>query len=77
VKTHVPAPHGRVSKLFPEQDYGFIETPEGGEIYFHRNSVLPPGFDRLEIGTEVRFAEEAGQEGPQASTVAIVGRGRQ
>jgi cold shock CspA family protein/ribosome-associated translation inhibitor RaiA len=75
VKTHVPAPHGRVSKLFPEQDYGFIETPEGGEIYFHRNSVLTPGFDRLELGTEVRFAEEAGQEGPQASTVAIVGRG--
>jgi cold shock CspA family protein/ribosome-associated translation inhibitor RaiA len=77
VKTHIPAPHARVSKLFPEQDFGFLETADGGEIYFHRNSVLPPGFDRLEIGTEVRFAEEAGQEGPQASTVAIVGRGRQ
>jgi len=59
--------------LFPKQDYGFLETPDGREIYFHRNSVLHPGFDRLEIGTEVRFVEELGQEGPQASTVAIVG----
>lgn len=75
VKTHVPAPQGRVSLLHPEQGYGFITTPEGREIYFHRNSVLPPGFDQLELGTAVRFAEEAGQEGPQASTVAITGRG--
>jgi hypothetical protein len=28
----------------------------------------------LEIGTEVRFAEEQGEEGPQASTVHIVGK---
>ena len=72
-KTHEAAPHGRVTMLFPKQDYGFLETPDGREIYFHRNSVLHPGFDRLEIGTEVRFVEELGQEGPQASTVAIVG----
>jgi cold shock CspA family protein len=35
--------------------------------------VLHPGFERLAIGTEVRFTEEAGEQGPQASTVAIVG----
>jgi cold shock CspA family protein/ribosome-associated translation inhibitor RaiA len=73
VKVHENAPSGRVCRLFPEQDYGFLETPDGREIYFHRNSVLHPGFERLEIGTEVRFTEEAGAQGPQASTVAIVG----
>jgi ribosome-associated translation inhibitor RaiA/cold shock CspA family protein len=73
VKVHEDAPRGRICKLFPEQDYGFLETPEGREVYFHRNSVLHPGFERLEIGTEVRISEEAGAEGPQASTVAIVG----
>ena len=71
VKTHEASPHARVSKLFPERGYGFLETPDGREIYFHRNSVLHPGFDRLAIGIEVRFIEEPGQDGPQASTVAI------
>lgn len=28
-------------------------------------------FDRLEVGTRVRFAEEAGEAGPQASSVAV------
>ena len=31
-------------------------------------------FDRLEIGAEVRFAEEPGELGPQASTVHVVGK---
>jgi cold shock CspA family protein len=73
VKFHEETRRAQVSRLFPEEDYGFLETPDGREIYFHRHSVLHPGFDRLAIGTEVRFAEEAGEKGPQASTVAIVG----
>lgn len=73
VKAHEPVPHAHVAKLFPEENYGFLETPDGREIYFHRNSVLGRGFDSLEIGTEVRFAEEDGLKGPQASTVAVVG----
>ena len=49
--------------------------PQGEEIYFHRNAVLePPGFDRLEVGSRVRFAEQQGFEGPQASTVSLVGK---
>ncbi|HLK58307.1 MAG TPA: HPF/RaiA family ribosome-associated protein [Chthonomonadaceae bacterium] len=71
VKVHAPSPYARVARLFPGDDYGFLTTPDGVEIYFHRNSVLNEGFDRLEIGTEVSFAEEEGEKGPQASTVRI------
>jgi cold shock CspA family protein/ribosome-associated translation inhibitor RaiA len=74
VKSLETAPHARVSKLVPEEGYGFLETPEGREIYFHRHSVLHEGFDRLEVGTEVTFVEEEGKKGPQASTVKPVGR---
>ncbi len=74
VKSHETAPHARVSKLFRTEGYGFLETADGREVYFHANSVLPPGFSHLEIGTEVRFTEEQGAEGPQASTVAIAGK---
>jgi ribosomal subunit interface protein len=74
VKSHVAPPHARISKLFPEEGYGFLETPGGREVYFHRNSVLNGGFDRLKIGMEVRFAEEEGEKGPQASTVTPIGK---
>jgi cold shock CspA family protein/ribosome-associated translation inhibitor RaiA len=70
VKDHLE-PRGRVSRLFPEEGYGFIEGLGGREIYFHRNSVLD-GFEELQVGTEVRFAEEQGEEGPQASSVKLV-----
>ena len=74
VKMHETPPHGRVLRLFADEGYGFIETPDGREVYFHRNAVLDEGYDELEVGTEVRFAEEAGEKGPQASTVRPVGR---
>jgi ribosomal subunit interface protein len=73
VKSHAEAGRARVRVLLPAADHGFLETPDGREIYFHRNSVLHPGFDHLTIGTEVRFTEEAGEKGPQASSVAILG----
>lgn len=70
VKHHEPPrQQGRVSRLFP--DYGFIESADGREIYFHANSVLDMGFDELRPGAAVRFVEEQGEQGPQASTVAI------
>jgi len=72
VKTHEPAPRAKVSKLLPVEGYGFLETPGGREIYFHKNSVLDHGFDHLRIGTTVIFAEEEGEKGPQASTVKPV-----
>ena len=34
------------------------------------------GFGRLEVGDEVRFVEEPGEKGPQASTVAPLTRSR-
>ena len=74
VKTREVPPHAKVKRLFPREGYGFLETPDGREIYFHRNSVMDPGFEHVEIGTEVRFAEEEGEEGPQASTVHLVGK---
>ncbi len=61
-----------VSKILKEENYGFIKSLDGRDIYFHRNSVLNDDFDRLEIGTGVRYVEEEGDRGPQASTVQIV-----
>jgi ribosomal subunit interface protein len=72
VKTHAEPPKGRIVRIFPEADYGFIKTPDEREIYFHKNSVLNEiDFNNLKFGTEVTFIEEQGAEGPQAARVAI------
>ena len=74
VKSHETPPHGRVIRLFAAQGYGFIEAVDGREYYFHKNSVLNASFDKLEVGSEVRFAPEEGVEGPQARSVQAVGK---
>jgi cold shock CspA family protein/ribosome-associated translation inhibitor RaiA len=65
--------HGIVSFLDVQKDWGWIEPDDGRRVYFHRNSVLDGKADGLEVGHEVRFAEEQGNEGPQASTVEVIG----
>lgn len=73
VKTPGLPPHGRIVELLADDTgarYGFLMAADGREIYFHENALLDLDFDELDVGTEVRFAEERGNEGPQASTVA-------
>jgi cold shock CspA family protein/ribosome-associated translation inhibitor RaiA len=74
VKLPRRAPRGVVTRLFPWEGYGFLTSEDGREIYFDRRSVLTAAFDQLQEGTPVRYVEEAGEQGPQASTVAAVRR---
>lgn len=76
VKRHETAAHGRVIRIFPGQDSGFLVSSDGLEVYFHRHAVAGAGYERLGIGDEVRFvlAPDAGAHGPQASTVTSIGK---
>ncbi|MGQ0653121.1 MAG: cold shock domain-containing protein [Betaproteobacteria bacterium] len=68
-------PHGLVERVNAEDGYGFLRaTDDNRQFYFHRNSVLHGDFDRLAVGTEVRFSPEEGDKGPQASSVQVVAR---
>ncbi|MCS7021723.1 MAG: HPF/RaiA family ribosome-associated protein [Gemmataceae bacterium] len=67
-------PHAKVRVVFPEQDYGFLITPDGREIYFHKNALVNAELRDLQPGTEVAYVEQMGEKGPQASTVRVVGR---
>lgn len=69
VKTHETSPRGYVARLFLDDRYGFITTPDEREIYFHCNAVVNGDFTRLKVGDVVEFVEQVGVEGPQASTV--------
>ena len=74
VKSHDVPAHGKILEIHPDESYGRIETPDGRLIYFHRNSLLGADFDHLEAGADVRFHEEQGDEGPQASSVSLIGK---
>ncbi len=76
VKRHAVPDHGRIARLLPDRDCGFIVTAAGDEIYFHRNSVAGGAFDKLEIGAEVRFVAQSSEsaQGDQASTVVPLGK---
>ncbi|HIJ89946.1 MAG: HPF/RaiA family ribosome-associated protein [Desulfobulbaceae bacterium] len=74
VKAHEEMPQGKITELYPYEDYGRIATGLGDDIYFHRNSLINADFADLTLGTEVRFVEEQGNDGPQATSVRVVGK---
>jgi len=69
VKGHEPPQFGKVTDLFP--DYGFIRGADDRIVYFHRNSV-GGAWAEVHVGDEVRFGDEPGEKGPQATMVQIV-----
>jgi cold shock CspA family protein len=74
VKTHESPTFGRIARVFAERHYCFLETADGAEVYVHRNAVAGNHFDTLKVGDRVRYvmAPDAGEQGPQASTVVPV-----
>lgn len=60
---------GQVSQLYPDEDHGFLLTPAGSQLYFHRNSLVNRNFDTLQVGNKVHFVETVGDTGPIASKV--------
>ncbi len=60
---------GVIKKVFPNEYYGFIATPDGQEIYFHENALKEIKFDELNEGDAVKFGEGEGDKGPCAAWV--------
>ena len=77
VKTHDGPIYARVVLLYPQQNYGFIETPGRLHVYFHRVVVDEDASDNLDGGSVLisSLADDEGPMGPQASRVRLL-RGR-
>jgi cold shock CspA family protein len=71
---HQDRPIGTVTNLDASGEFGFLQSDDGREVYFHRNGVIDGGFSRLTVGSRAIFAEEIGEQGPQASTVKLLGK---
>ena len=74
VKSHDGPPIATVRSFDGLAGFGFLETTDGREIYFHKNSILNGDFRGVAPGARVTFFEEMGDKGPQASTVKLLGK---
>ena len=52
-----------------DRGFGFIETGDGTDLFFHMSSVEGVAFDDLHEGQRVTFTEAQGQKGPCAERV--------
>ncbi len=68
---------GIVVRIFPEQNYGFIEVKDSPDLYFSRDVVGNGSFEHIKVGALVHVtrASSEGPMGPQASSVKLVGAG--
>lgn len=55
---------GTIRRLF--SDYGFIETPDAQEVFFHEHSLKNLSMNDLNEGDSVIFSMEEGDKGLQA-----------
>jgi ribosomal subunit interface protein len=66
-----PPERGVVTKLFPDEGYGFITLEDGSLVYFHKHAVRDAVFEDMD-GMEVSLNIEPGEKGPQATVVQPV-----
>jgi cold shock CspA family protein len=68
VHVNTPPERGIVTKLFPEEGYGFITLEDGTDVYFHKNAVRDAVLEQMD-GMEVSLNVEPGEKGLQATVV--------
>ncbi|MFC2056853.1 cold-shock protein [Chloroflexota bacterium] len=57
---------GTIASLM-DRGFGFIKTEEGGDLFFHRNSMDGAEFGFLREGQEVEFEKGQGRDGRPAA----------
>ena len=60
---------GTIKRVVRDRGFGFIQTADKREVFFHRNSLQGLNFDDLREGDAVEFDEERSEKGPRAANV--------
>ena len=63
-------PHGRVKWFNDTKGYGFIEQPEGDDVFVHHSSIEMDGYRTLAVGMEVEYELTQGDQGLHATRVS-------
>jgi CspA family cold shock protein len=62
---------GKVKWFNDAKGFGFIERPDGDEIFVHYTAIAAEGYKTLAQGMEVEFDVYEGPKGPQAQNVTL------
>lgn len=54
-----------------EKGYGFIQTPDGGDLFLHYSAVQVGDFREVVEGASVEYDVAQGDRGPQAEDVRL------
>ena len=60
---------GVVKWFDTKKGYGFIEQPDGEDVFVHFSGIQGEGFKSLRAGEEVEFEVTTGPKGAQATNV--------
>jgi CspA family cold shock protein len=63
---------GTVKWFNNEKGYGFIEQPDGDDVFVHYSAIQGTGYRSLNEGDRVEFEITQGQKGAQASDVTVL-----
>jgi CspA family cold shock protein len=63
---------GKVKWFNDAKGFGFIERPQGGDVFVHFSSIRGAGFRTLTEGQKVEYGVAQGDRGPQAQDVSPV-----
>lgn len=61
---------GKVKWFNDAKGYGFIERPDGDDVFVHYTAIQGTGFRSLSEGQEVEFEVVDGPKGKQAANVS-------
>jgi CspA family cold shock protein len=65
-------PKGAIKRLISDRGFGFINTEEGKELFFHCIELQGVEFSSLREGQEVEFEVAQGSDGSCAVKVRLV-----
>ena len=65
-------PEGKVKWFSNSKGYGFIERPDGEDVFVHFSAVKMDGYRSLEEGQKVSFDIVDGSKGKQAENVQLI-----
>lgn len=58
-------------KRLTDKGFGFIDTGEGKDVFFHMSSLEGVTYEDLREGQKVSFSIGEGPKGPRAENVAL------
>ena len=64
-------PQGKIKRL-TDRGFGFIETEDKKDMFFHMSSLLNSQWDDLQEGQSVEFEIGDGPKGPRAEQVKVL-----